>query len=97
MKTLPLDHCEFCGEELEDRHGITVCDFCADLLPHRERIRIRTANRAPERSGAAGRLERLGARRLRFNLWLVPGVPELLSAREALRTFGPDEMPAKLT
>jgi hypothetical protein len=89
-------HCEECGEPLLPRHFIGVCDFCADLMPYAERMRIRAANRAPDGSGAAGRLEKLGALRFRFNLWTVPGVAELLSAREALRHFGPDELPKSL-
>lgn len=93
---MPAARCEFCGETLSGRHAITVCDFCADLMPYAERMRIRAANRAPDGSGAAGRLEKLGALRFRFNLWTVPGIPELLSVREALRHFGPDELPKSL-
>ena len=93
VEPMPAARCEFCGEPLEGRHAITVCDFCTDLMPYAERMRIRSANRAPAGSGAAGRLEKLGALRFRGNLWTVPGVPDLLSAREALRHFGPDELP----
>ena len=96
VEPMPVERCEFCGETLAGRHAITVCDFCADLMPHGERLRIRAANRAPADSGAAGRLEKLGALRFRGNLWTVPGVPDLLSAREALRHFGPDELPTSL-
>ena len=96
VELMPEALCEFCGEPLEDRHAITVCDFCADLMPHKERVEIRRKNRAPADSGASKRLVLLGAKRFRENLWTVPGVPELLSAREALRYFGPDELPAKM-
>ena len=89
-------HCEECGEPLLPRHFIGVCDFCADLMPHKERVEIRRKNRAPADSGASKRLVLLGAKRFRDNLWTVPGIPELLSAREALRYFGPDELPAKM-
>lgn len=90
------ERCRCCDAELKPRHREDLCDFCADLLPWRERERVRRINAVPPTDGAHGRLERLGARRMRFNLWIVPGVPELLSALEALATFGPDEMPAKL-
>lgn len=89
-------HCEECGEPLLPRHFIGVCDFCADLMPHKEREEIRRKNLVPADAGASKRLVMLGAKRFRENLWTVPGVPELLSAREALRYFGPDELPAKM-
>ena len=88
--------CEDCGEPLLARHVVGVCDFCTDLMPHAERKEIRQQNRVPADAGASKRLVRLGARLFRHNLWTVPGVPELLSAREALRYFGPDELPAKM-
>ena len=81
---------------MQARHICNICDFCADLLPFSDRKRVRRMNRAPEGSGASGRLRALGAQSWRWNLWTVPGVPELLSCREALRHFGPDELPACL-
>ena len=90
------EKCSFCGETLETRHICNICDFCADLLPFADRERVRRMNRAPDGSGASGRLLALGAQPWRGNLWTVPGVPDLLSAREALRHFGPDELPKSL-
>lgn len=86
--------CSCCGDELEARHICNVCDCCADLMPAKDRKRLRLLNRAPADSGVAKRLILLGAQPWRENLWTVPGVPELLSAREALRHFGPDKLPA---
>lgn len=93
-------HCEVCGERLESRHVIRVCDFCSDMEPADLRGRIRHANRVPAtpEAGAGGRLLRLGATRLGHHrdFWMVPGVDYVMSAREALNHFGPDELPASL-
>lgn len=91
-------HCEVCGERLEDRHAVGVCDFCADLEPVKLRGHLRHVNRVPKtpEAGAGGRLLRLGAVRLgrHRDFWMVPGADHVMSAREALASFGPDELPA---
>lgn len=90
------EKCSCCEEALQARHICNICDFCADLLPFADRERVRRMNLAPDGSGASGRLLALGAQPWRRNLWTVPGVPELLSCRDALRHFGPDELPASM-
>lgn len=66
----PQPHCEVCGERLEPRHFIVVCDCCAELETDAECARIHEANSCPARPSEV-RLRRYGFEQIK-GFWVGP-------------------------